>query len=202
MQLSEFRTIWSTLGGALFATGFVIGADWIFAVSSAPPSEHLSYNSFALYISSTLTVFGILVFVAAMTDKIWLPGRTQIRRDEAIRQEVQLTLAKFLSRGRVHLLMQELTFENYRDWTTNLHNFVHGAFNTEEVALLIGGPSQSYYKSFEEVCGAIQSLILRGREVPIKKDFDPFAAPEPQWRIYLSGISQDIERFHNASSPD
>jgi len=202
MQLSEFRTIWSTFGGALFATGFVIGADWIFVVSGAPPSRHLSYNAVAIYVSAALAILGILVFTAALTDRIWLPGRARIRKDELNREQVLLYLAKFLGRGSVHMLMRETTPENYAAWTTNLLDFTQAAFGTHEVAVLIPGPATSGPRAFSTVCSGIQSLIIRGRQLPLKDGFDPFATPEPEWQRYLSGVTQDIERFVTREDSD
>jgi hypothetical protein len=198
MQLSEYRTIWTSLGGALFATGFVIGADWIFAVSGAPPSRHLSYNSAALYISIFLTVLGMIVFIIALTDLMGLPGRARIRADELKREEVLILLAKFLGRGSIHMLMRETTAQNYANWTSNLIEFIRAAFGAHEAALLIPGPSANTAETFATVCNGIQSLIIRGRQIPISREFDPFASPDPVWKVYLSSVAQDIERFANS----
>jgi hypothetical protein len=185
VEESEFRAIWSTLGGALFATGFVVGSDWIFAVSGSAPSRHLSYNNPALYISAVIALLGIAIFVAALVDRLWLPGKARIHKVAKIRDDVQTFLARFLAIGNLHLLSNSTSIENYKTWTTNLREFAEEAFGTHEMALLIPGPSTSITAQFNTVCNGIQSLIVRGRQVPLRRDFDPSKSPDSSWQEFI-----------------
>ena len=126
-ERDQHRSEWLGVGAAILTGGIVVMSEWVFAVRSAAPQNHLQLANPVLILPAVHIVAGIYVMIAAHAPSCPLFGRSRVQRAEKRRQKAEYYLAKFHDIGDFYARGHgDVDMQKVNEYYTNLRNYLIG----------------------------------------------------------------------------
>lgn len=146
MSRSEFRTLYTGLGGVMFVAGLGLYANYVNTVVLAAKGAGIAGSQLALLIFGLVLAFGgVYVLVAALSEnpRLWLPRKRGILQHEArqeSREAVRAIAEAALSQAIIVTTLlkrdPQLTTGKVAWWQDHIWGTVNNAWGTKESAML------------------------------------------------------------------
>jgi hypothetical protein len=189
------KTIFATLGGALSVAGLALVGSAIGAIVDAPAKRNLTVEWVLLGLAVAMIVGGTYVFVAAMSERLWLPGMNRVR--EAVRDHAfaRMVLTRALARGQLLTTHGAATDrKEITAWWDASLDFILGMWGRPEMTLIAGGARKIplYGKSANEIVHPVllrmESFLARCHKVPLLPPSERKSLSAAQWRAMVGDV--------------
>lgn len=172
------KGILATLGVALCVAGLTVGSAAIGAIVDAPAKRDLTVEWVLLGLAVIMLMGGVYIFVAALSEHLWLPGLTRIRERVRVAATehawAKLILTMALAHGTV--LAAERTAsqrEAVFRWYSATLDFIRSMWGQSQMLIVAGAVRQvpSEASSMNDVLHPIllrmETFLERCHQVPL-----------------------------------
>ncbi len=173
LSWSEFRTLYTGLGGVMFVAGLGLAANWVSTVYVSPASRHLQIAGPLFYFGLVLVGLAFYAFVAAMSDSkyLWLPrkgavlqGEVNRRFREGLKQFATATLSQAHLVGVQLQRYEALDVETGSEWQSKVQGLISGVWGPQFASTVAFGgrnPDPFAHTQHESVREMALELYLR-----------------------------------------
>lgn len=184
MEARDHQSQWFGFGTVLFGGGVVVSADWVFAVKSAAPENHLSITEWPIWLSFGMMAAGIYVMAAGYIEGMLLPGKKSVEIEKGKRKLAEAYLGRFHLMGSEFAKSDASTNEDIAEWLSNVLLYVGEVWGMAEMAAIVGSIHEAQGRHLaRNITDQLTELISRCTVLPVSLEID--LKPLTGWKKFV-----------------